>query len=592
MIGRIRALGLWLALGLALGLALAAAFASGAVAQESVRVPEAATGSGAKHIAIAAKHMAVAAHPLAADAGREILRAGGSAVDAAIAMQLVLGLVEPQSSGLGGGAFIVHFDAAKSGVTTYDGRETAPASAKPDRFLKNGQPMDFDEAVRSGLSIGVPGVMRVMELAHQRHGKLPWARLFEPAITLAYAGFPISQRLHLLVRWQGAEYFAPAARAYFFDEAGAARPSGYVLKNPVYGATLRVLAERGAAEFYQGAIADAIVEAVNASPTAQGDLTRADLGGYQAKERAAVCFAYRGHKICGMGPPSSGGITIAQTLKLIEPFAEVQGPDASLSGAALHVIAEAEKLAYADRNRYLADPDVIAMPDGLLDDAYLAERRTLIDLAKAMPKPAAGLPPGLAKRSFGSDATREVAGTSHLSVVDDAGNAVAMTTTIESAFGSGHWAAGFLLNNQLTDFSFRPADQDGVAIANAVAGGKRPRSSMSPTIVLDSAGAFEAATGSPGGSRIILFVIKSLIAMLDWGLDPQAASGLINFGSEGGPFVIEYGLSSIWPALKLKTYGHAVSAELLTSGAHTILRRGGRLEGGADPRRDGVALGD
>ena len=584
MIGRVRAFCLWLG--------LAAALAPAALGQETVRVPEAATGSGSKDLAVASRHMAAAAHPLAAEAGRDILRTGGSAVDAAIAMQLVLGLVEPQSSGLGGGAFVVHFDAAKGEVKTFDGRETAPDSAKPDRFLKNGQPIDFDEAVRSGLSIGVPGVMRVMELAHQQHGKLPWARLFEPAIALADAGFVISQRLHLLLRWQGVEHFSPAARAYFFDEAGAARPNGYLLKNPAYAATLRMLAERGASAFYEGPIAEAIVDAVNSGPTAQGDVTRADLSGYRAKERAPVCFTYRAHKICGMGPPSSGGITIAQTLKLLEPFAEVQGPGAKLSGAALHVIAEAEKLAYADRNRYLADPDVIAIPGGLLDDAYLAERRKLIDVTKAMAKPAAGLPPGLAKRSFGWDATREAVGTSHISVVDDAGNAVAMTTTIESAFGSGHWAAGFLLNNQLTDFSFRPVDQDGAPIANAVAGGKRPRSSMSPTIVLDAAGAFEAATGSPGGSRIILFVIKSLIAMLDWGLDPQAAAALINFGSEGGPLVIEYGLSSIWPALTLKTYGHPVSAELLTSGGHTIMRRGGRLEGGADPRRDGVALGD
>ena len=571
---------------------LLALFAGVAAAQETSRTPEAATGVAPKELAVATRHMVVAAHPLAAEAGREILRAGGSAVDAAIATQLVLGLVEPQSSGLGGGAFIVHWDAAGSAVQTYDGRETAPAGAKPDRFLKDGRPMPFDDAVRSGLSVGVPGVVRAMELAHKTHGKLPWAKLFDPAIRLAEDGFPVPRRLNLLLSWRGADKFAAAARAYFFDDTGLARAEGATLKNPEYAATLREISGKGAGAFYEGRIAAAIVAATASAPIAAGDMMLADLSGYQAKPRAALCFAYRLRKICGMGPPSSGTVTIAQTLKLIEPLAEVQGNAAQMSAPALHVIVEAEKLAYADRNRYLADPDFVPIPDGLLDAGYLGERRKLINPGRAMDKAEAGLPPGLSKRTFGKDATRESAGTSHISIVDDVGNAVAMTTTIESAFGSHLWAAGFLLNNELTDFSFQPADQSGAAIANAVNGGKRPRSSMAPTLVFDQNGALEIVTGSPGGSRIILFVVKTLVAMLDWGLNPQEAAALVNFGSEGGTLQVETDSSALWPALQMTSYGHTVSTDMMTSGVHTIVRRSGRLEGGADPRREGVALGD
>ena len=568
------------------------AFSHVALGEEPARAPEAATGVYAKGLAVAQKHMVVAANPIAAEAGREILRSGGSAVDAAIATQLVLGLIEPQSSGLGGGAFIVHWDQASKTVTTYDGRETAPAAAKPDRFLSGGQPMTFDAAVRSGLSVGVPGVMRVLELAYKRAGKLAWAKLFEPAIKLSENGFPVPARLSALLAVDRGENFSPAARSYFFDAAGAAHPAGYSLKNPEYAATLKILAEKGAGAFYEGAIADAIVAAAATAPIAKGDMTNADLASYQAKERAAVCGSYRGHKICGMGPPSSGALTIAQTLKLIEPMPQVQGTGNAMTAAALHTIAEAEKLAYADRGKYLADPEFVAIPTGLLDDGYLAERRKLIDPAHAMPKPAAGVPPGVEKRAFGLDTTHEAAGTSHFSIVDDDGNAVAMTSTVESAFGSHLWAGGFLLNNQMTDFSFRPVDGAGVKVANAIEPGKRPRSSMAPTIVFDASGNLEVVTGSPGGSRIILFVIKALVAMLDWGYDPQVAAALVNFGSEGGPFVFDYKFEALWPALKLKTYGHAVAFEPMASGVHTILRRGGHLEGGADPRREGVALGD
>ena len=566
--------------------------AATAVAQDVSKPPEAATGFADKTLSVAGRHMIVAANPLAASAGLEMLRAGGSAIDAVIATQLVLGLVEPQSSGLGGGAFLVHWDESEHELKTYDGRETAPAAAKPDRFLVNGQPMPFNDAVLSGLSVGVPGVMRLLEVTHKRHGKLPWARLFQPAIQLAQSGFAMPERLSHLLTADKAENFAAAARDYFFDADGHAKRPGAILKNPAYAATLKVLAEKGAGAFYEGAIADAIVAAVAAASSLKGDLTLADLAAYQAKERPAFCSGYRDRKICGMGPPSSGATTIGATLKLIEPLPQVQGVRSQMTAAALHAIGEAEKLAFADRSRYLADPDFVPMPSGLLDDGYLAERRKMIDPAHAMEKPKAGMPPGLAKRTQGADATHENAGTSHVSIVDDWGNAVSMTTTIEAAFGSHLWAGGFLLNNEMTDFSFRPIDQDGQPIANAIEPGKRPRSSMAPTLVFGPDGKLEIVTGSPGGSRIILFAVKTLVAMLDWGLDAQAAAAIADFGSEGGAFLLEDGPSTADAAAALKGLGHTIVPDAQSSGTHTIAWRAGRLEGGADPRREGIAIGD
>ena len=447
--------------------------------------PEASTGSDTHALATAKRHMVSAANAIAAEAGREMLRAGGSAIDAAIATQLVLNIVEPQSSGLGGGAFILYWDKAKTELKAYDGRETAPASARPDRFLVDGKPMAFDRAVLSGLSVGVPGLVRLLEDVHKQHGKLPWAKLFEPAIRVAENGFEISQRLHLLLRLDGPASFVPAARRYFFTDGGSALPIGHRLENPEFAATLRSIAAGGANAFYEGPIAQAIVDAVAAAPIAPGGMTLDDLKGYTVKERAPLCITYRGHEICGVGPPSSGGPTVAQTLKLVEPFDLGKGPDEALGAHALHLIAEAEKLAYADRNKYIGDPDFVAVPDGLLDDGYIAQRRALIDPLRAADKPKAGEPPGLKRQSFGVDATIERAGTSHISIIDDDGNAVSMTTTIEGAFGSHNWAAGFLLNNELTDFSFMPVDAAGQPVANAVAPGKRPRSSMAPTIVFD-----------------------------------------------------------------------------------------------------------
>jgi gamma-glutamyltranspeptidase/glutathione hydrolase len=563
-------------------------------AQERPAAPEAGTGWGAAGLATAKSYMVSAANPLAAAAGLEILREGGSSADAAIAVQLVLNLVEPQSSGVGGGTFILHWNAASGALKGYDGRETAPAAATSDRFLVDGRPRKFEEAVVGGLSVGVPGTLRVLEAVHRQHGRLPWARLFAPAIKLATDGFRVSARLHLLLRWQGEDGFAPAARRYFFDSTGSARPAGYLLKNPELAATLRAVADGGADAFYTGGIAAAVVKAVREAQNHQGDISAADLAGYRAKEREPVCVGYRRYRVCGMGPPSSGGLAVAQVLKLIEPFDLGSSPADAMNGRALHLIAEAEKLAFADRDTFIGDPDFVVPPAGLLNTNYLDIRRALINPAAAMGRPAPGSPPQTAMRSFGDDETVEAAGTSHVSIVDRDGNVLAMTTTIEAGFGSRQWAAGFLLNNELTDFAFRPVDRAGRPLANAVGPGKRPRSSMAPTIVFDEAGKPWAALGSPGGSRIILYVVKALVALIDWKLDAQSATALMNFGSRGGAFEIEIDhASAIWHALKVKPYGHRVSADLLTSGTHAIvIRRPGVLEGAADPRREGVALGD
>ena len=544
--------------------------------------------------ATAKSHMISAANPLAVEAGLELLRAGGSAADAAVGVQLVLNLVEPQSSGIGGGAFALHWRATTGLLKTYDGRETAPEAAKPDRFLVDGNPLNFNEAAFGGASVGVPGTPRLLEAIHKEHGRLPWVQLFAPAIRLAEQGFPVSPRLHSLLRWHGAQSFAPQSRHYFFDRTGSARPVGYVLKNPEFAATLRTVGERGAGAFYEGAIAQAIVQAVRQSPSHQGDITLADLAAYRVKEREPVCFAYRRYRICGMGPPSSGGLAVGQVLKLVEAFDLGRGPADALNTRALHLIAEAQKLAFADRDRYVGDPDFVSVPAGLLDAAYLGVRRALINPEAAMGKPGPGTPPQIGSLIPGIDETAEQDGTTHFSIIDGDGNALSMTSTIEAPFGSRLWAAGFLLNNELTDFAFRPQDRTGRPLANAVGPGKRPRSSMAPTIVFDEQGKPWAVLGSPGGSRIILYVVKTLVGLIDWKLDAQEAVSLLNFGSRGGAFEIEIDhRSALWHALKMKPYGHRISADFLNSGAHAIVVRKDRhLEGGADPRREGVARGE
>jgi gamma-glutamyltranspeptidase/glutathione hydrolase len=553
--------------------------------------PEPSSGFAARTLVHARRHMVVAAHRLAAEAGLEILRAGGTAVDAAIATQLALNIVEPQSSGLGGGAFLVHWDAKRHELTTYDGRETAPATARPERFMRGDRPMPFAQAVHGGTSVGVPGVARLLELVHKHHGKLPWPHLFAPALRLADQGFAVGPRLSKLLADYGPDAFDARARRFFFDADGRAWPPGHTLANPDLARTLRRIATDGADVFYSGPTAEAIVAAVTDAPNTRGDLTLADLAAYRARQREPVCASYRQLRVCGMGPPSSGGLGVSMALALLSGFDLGLEP---LAPHAVHLIAEAEKLAYADRDHYVADPDFVNVPSTLLDPGYLDRRRALINPAAAAAKALPGDPPGVRHGAFGDDNTHERAGTSHISIIDADGNAVAMTTTIEAAFGARIMAGGFLLNNQLTDFSLWPRTAEGVLAANAVAPGKRPRSTMAPTIVFDADGQeVRLILGSPGGSRIILFVVKALVGLIDWGLDAQRAADLPTFGSRNGPLEIENGEIGAGLAARMTALGHRITMDTMTSGLNIIVRRAdGGLEGGTDPRREGAAVGN
>lgn len=573
---------------IALGLWLAAATA--ASAQTMAPAPEAATGRTAKTLGTAQRHMAAAANPLAAAAGREILRAGGSATDAAITIQLVLNLVEPQSSGIGGGAFFVHWDEAGRRLTTLDGRETAPKAARPERFLGgDGKPMKFVDAVVGGRSVGVPGTVRLLEEAHKRWGKLPWAELFAPAIKLAEEGFAISPRLAGLLALEKNLGKDATAAAYFYEPDGKPKPVGTILKNPAFAATLRAIAGRGADAFYEGAIAEDIVATVTGHATNPGDITLDDLKAYKVEERAPLCGRYRAYTLCGMGPPSSGAVAVQQILGMLE------AKDIARLGAsaeAAHWFAEAGKLAFADRALYLGDPAFVSVPTpGLIDEDYIRERAKLISPDKAMGKASAGIPPN--KRAFLFAPSEGIEnGTSHISVIDAAGNAVSMTTTIEDGFGARLMTkGGFLLNNELTDFSFAPTE-DGKPVANRVEPGKRPRSSMAPTIVFDAFGRLYAVTGSPGGSQIIGYVAKTLVALLDWKMDPQRAVDLANFGSRNGPTELEKGSEAeAWKAA-LEARGHEIRLIEMTSGIQAIVKTPEGYLGGADGRREGVAIGD
>jgi gamma-glutamyltranspeptidase/glutathione hydrolase len=538
---------------------------------------------------VTAKHwMVAAANPYAVDTGYAILKKGGSAVDAAIAMQLVLGLTEPQSSGIGGGAFLLVHDARAKRLTAYDGRETAPAAARPDRFLKNGMPIEFYDAVVGGKSVGVPGVVRLLEIAHRRHGRLAWATLFEPAIALAESGFAISPRLHTLLAAE--KYITqPRLRAYFYDANGKVLPIGTVLRNPAYAQTLRAIAARGADAFYTGEIARDVVETVTQHPFNPGDLTLADLARYKVVVREAVCDSYRAYRVCGFPLPSSGGITVLQMLKMLEPYD--LGAMEPAGFWSVHFVSEAGRLAFADRSVYEADPAFYKPPTGLLDGAYLKARSALIRADSSTRRARPGEPPAT-KATPGVDASPELPSTSHLSIVDQYGDAVAMTTTIESQFGSRLMTrGGFLLNNELTDFSFVP-EVDGKPVANRVEGGKRPRSSMAPTIAYDRFGRVAIVTGSPGGSSIINFVAKTLIGVVDWKLDPQAASALPNFGSRNGPTELERDTEVAQLAGKLRALGADVVVIELTSGVQTIVRTKDGWIGGADPRREGMVRGE
>ncbi len=540
----------------------------------------------------AERQMVAAANPLAANAGLEILRAGGSALDAAIAIQLVLNLVEPQSSGLGGGAFLLHFEAAGGArggtVTTYDGRETAPAAATPELFLKpDGTPLKFWDAVVGGRSVGVPGLARMLALAHRDHGRLPWAKLFEPAIELAERGFAVSPRLSGLIAKDRFLKTFPTAAAYFYDAEGAPWPVGHRLRNPAFAQTLRRLAAGGAKALYQGPLAAEIVAAVRGAAGNPGLMELEDLAGYRAKRREAVCAPYRAWRVCGMGPPTSGGVALLQMLGMLETFD--LGALEPTSPQALHLIAEAGRLAFADRGQFLADGDFVRIPlRQLLARDYLRGRAQQISTTTSLGKALPGLP----AQNGAMPAQADPPSTSHLVVVDAQGNAVSMTSSIESAFGSRLMVGGFLLNNELTDFSFRPRTEEGRPVANRVQAGKRPRSSMSPMLVLDGEGRLALAVGSPGGSRIIGYVLRALLAMLDWGLDPQAAVALPHAVNRNGKTDLEEGTPAAAHKAALEALGHQVNIRAMTSGLHAIKVTKDGLEGGADPRREGVAVGD
>ena len=569
------------------GLALAAAFATVALAQPA---PEPASGYASKEAVHARRFMLAAAHPLAVEAGYSVLKRGGTAIDAAVAVQMVLNLVEPQSSGIGGGTFILHYSAADAKLAAYDGRETAPAAARGDRFIgADGRPLRFLDAVVGGKSIGTPGVLRALELAHQRHGKLPWRELFEPAMRLARDGFPLSPRLHLLLESVRPPPRDSALRDLYYRDDGSPKPVGTLLKNTALADTLRRIATQGANAFYSGEIAHDIAEKVRTAPN-PGDLSENDLAQYRAKQREPVCAPYRQWKVCGMPPPSSGGVAVLQVLGILQRLAPDSVP--SYSVPATHLIAEAERLAYADRERYLADSDFVPVPlAGLIAPEYLATRAALVRANRSLGRAPPGKPPGAPLAELADDAALELPSTSHFSIVDAEGNAVAMTTSIEFAFGSRQMVRGFLLNNQLTDFSFI-AERDGKPVANRVEPGKRPRSAMSPTMVFGRDGKLVLILGSAGGSAIINHVVKTLVAALDWNMDIQQAIALPNFGSRNGPTELERGTAAAAWAASLKALGHEVRLIDMTSGLHGIERTRDGWSGGADPRREGAAKGD
>ena len=583
---------------LAIALALAAAPAAAQQAADAV-APETGTApAGASSMtpdaaapATAQDWMVAAANPLAVEAGARILREGGSAADAMVAVQAVLGLVEPQSSGLGGGAFLVWYDAATGELTTLDGRETAPMAATPLLFQTDGETMGFYDAVVGGLSVGTPGTPALLEAAHRRWGRHNWGDLFADAIGHAEDGFAVSPRLAGAIAEDEERLTTFTAASDYFFPGGVALAEGATLQNPAYAETLRAIARGGAAAFYEGEIAEGIVGAVRASTGvtgAAGLLSAADLAAYEVVERPAVCAPYRGAEVCGMGPPSSGALTVGQILMMLEPY------DIGAMGAddpeAWRLIGDASRLAFADRGLYMADSDFVPMPN-LLDEGYMSTRAELIGGDDALPEVSAGDPPWEhAALDLAPGWSPERPSTSHISIVDAEGNALSMTTTIEGGFGSKIMApGGFLLNNELTDFDFATQD-DGRPIANRVEPGKRPRSSMSPTIVMRD-GAPVLVVGSPGGSRIIGYVAKTIVAHMDWGMDPQAAVSLPHLVNRFGTYDLEEGTAAADLAGPLGEMGFETEVRDLNSGLHAIAVTADGLVGGADPRREGVAQG-
>lgn len=541
-------------------------------------------------VAVQAKGgMVSAADPRAAEAGREMLRAGGSAADAAMAMMLALTVVEPQSSGIGGGGFLVHHDGKSDAIVTIDGRERAPAAARADRFIgPDGKPLGFRDAVMGGLSVGVPGNIRLAEQAHRRWGRLPWARLFQPAIRLAEKGYQVTPPLaRALTMMAPAWGDFPQARAIYW-QGGKPAASGATIRNPALAGLLRDIAAKGPDAFYSGETARAIGDAVGRAPRHPAPLTAADLAGYRAPERAALCGRYRGYRVCGMGPPSSGAVTILQMLGMIERFDMARlGKDSPI---AWHLIGEAMQLAYADRDAYLGDSDFVSVPlTGLVDPAYLAGRSRAIREEASIGSYRPGTPPGAGHRT--AAASSEVAGTTHFVATDGQGNVATMTSTVEGPFGSQLMARGMVLNNELTDFTFVP-EKDGAPVANAVAPGKRPLSSMSPTIVYGPDGRVMLAVGSAGGKRIIMHVMKTLVGVLDWKLPAADAIALPNIFFGDGALLVEQGtaLAAMKPALE--RLGQPIVAAQLDSKLNAVERTATGWRGAADPRSVGVALAE
>jgi len=577
--------------------------------------PELASGYTEKPGWASSSFAVAAANPLAAEAGAKVIRAGGSAIDAAIAVQMVLGLVEPQSSGIGGGAFLLYFDGKQ--VQAFDGRETAPAAVDDKLFLRpDGRAMGLRESVVGGRAVGVPGVLRMLEMAHKLHGKRPWPELFQPAIALAENGFPVSARLNALLRGDADVKRDPIAAAYFFQPDGRALDTGTLLRNPDYAAVLRRIASGGANAFYKGDIAQAIVAKVQRHAGNPGKLALPDLANYEAKLRPPLCHDHRAariYRICGFPPPGSGAIAIGQILGILgmtnaADYSPVAGL-AAVPGASalappfewLHLYTEASRLAFADRAQYVADPDFVEAPPGgwatMVDPTYLRERARLIGY-RSMQLARPGRPGGV-RILQAPMADQAEHGTSHISIVDAEGNAVAMTTTIESQFGARQMvnvtgaAGGFLLNNELTDFSFAPAGSDGLPVANRVQAGKRPRSSMSPTLVFDKAsGSLVMTAGSPGGAMLIHFTAKALYGVLNWGMNVQQAIDLPNFGSLNGPTLLEEKRFAPSEVSALRARGAEVREQAMTSGVQAVQTMPDGWFGGADPRREGVVIGD
>ncbi|WP_340109199.1 gamma-glutamyltransferase family protein [Pikeienuella sp. HZG-20] len=534
----------------------------------------------------AARYMVIAAHPLAAEAGRAMLAAGGTAADAAIAAQLVLTLVEPQSSGLGGGAFALYWDAAARRLTTYDGRETAPLAAGPDYWLdEDGAPLAWRAAVPGGKSVGAPGTPALLQYLHDRHGALPLPALATPAIALAETGFTVSPRLAASIA-EAAESLAPfPAAAAYFTPGGAPLAAGDTLKNPALAETLRRFASEGAAPFYAGDLAEAVVRAVRAAPINPGRLSMADLAAYEVKTRPAICHPYRDLTVCGMGPPSSGALTVGQILMMLDHHDLGAAP----TPAAWRLYAEASRLAFADRGLYIADSDFTALPEGLLDPDYMAARARLISPERAGAA-APGRPPWKEGALRAPDASRERPGTSQIVIRDASGDILSMTTTIETGFGGRLMANGYLLNNELTDFSFAP-EAAGAPVANRVEGGKRPRSSMAPTIAFRG-GRPAYALGSPGGSRIIGYVAAALIGLVDWGMSPAEAAALGHVTAAGAAVDLEEGTAAAALAADMRAFGLEPRVRNMNSGLAILRIEDGVLTGAADPRREGVALGE